>query len=89
MKFDKYHPASLLSILSKVFEMAMYSRLIHFLAIFQLYSINGDYCLTKSIDNGGHVIGVFLDFNKAFDTVDLGILLSKLYHCGIRGIAFK
>ena len=41
--------------------------------------------LINSIENGDHVIGVYLDFSKAFDTVDHNILLNKLNHYGIRG----
>ena len=37
-----------------------------------------------SIDSGNFVISVFLDFKKAFDTVDHKILLSKLDFYGIR-----
>ena len=45
--------------------------------------------ITAALDNGDIVLGVFLDFSKAFDTVDHQILLNKMYKYGIRGIAFK
>ena len=43
--------------------------------------------LIKSIENGDHVVGVYLDFSKAFDTVNHEILPTKLNHYGIRGQA--
>ena len=40
------------------------------------------------IDSGKVVLGVFLDFSKAFDTVDHKILFEILYKYGIRGLAY-
>ena len=42
-----------------------------------------------SIDSGNFVISVFLDFNKAFGTVDHKIVLSKLDFYGIRGVSHE
>ena len=42
-----------------------------------------------SIDSGNFVIFVFIDFKKAFDTVDHTILLSKLDFYGIRGVSHE
>ena len=41
--------------------------------------------VSKALDTGKYVVGVFLDLKKAFDTVDHGILLKKLYLYGTRG----
>ena len=41
----------------------------------------------RFLDDGNYVIGIFIDFTKAFDTVDHEILLSKLHRYGIRGHA--
>ena len=43
--------------------------------------------ITSALDNGNFTIAVLIDFRKAFDTVDHEILLHKLHHYGIRGIA--
>ena len=41
--------------------------------------------IRKSLDNDEPACCVFVDLQKAFDTVDHQILISKLDHYGIRG----
>jgi hypothetical protein len=43
--------------------------------------------VTQHLDNKQHVISIFLDIAKAFDSMDHIILLRKLDHYGIRGLA--
>ena len=43
--------------------------------------------MQSALDNNKFACGIFIDLEKAFDTVDHNILLSKLNYYGIRGIA--
>ena len=43
----------------------------------------------KALDNGYFACGIFVNLQKAFDTVDHSILLSKLCHYRIRELANK
>ena len=100
--FSNYRPVSVLPAFSKLFEKIMYNRLIQFinenklLYKYQFGFQKGKSTemaliilldkITEALDQGKYVIGVFLDFSKAFDTVDHSILLQKLERYGICGL---
>ncbi len=98
---DNYRPISLLSIFDKIFEKLLCRRLLKYLELnnyiykFQ-FGFRNKHSTTFALidcvdnlryllDNENYVLGLFVDFRKAFDTVDHEILLNKLEHYGIRG----
>ena len=101
MLLSNYRPISLLSNLNKFFEKIIYKRVSSFLEKFDIlydlqfgfqskYSTNHALIhmtekIRSAIDSGKVTGGVFIDLQKAFDTVNHDILLGKLAHYGFRG----
>ena len=102
---NNYRPVSVLPCFKKILEKLMYKRISNFIHKHDLLyeyqfgfrqhrSTNQALIvlldkITAALDNGDIVLGVFLDFSKAFDTVYHRILLNKMYKYGVRGIAAK
>ena len=98
---NNYRPISLLSNLSKIFEKLMHTRIYNFLNKFNcIYELQFGFRnkhstnhaliqitekIRKAVDDNNFACGVFVDLQKAFDTVNHQILLDKLKYYGIRG----
>ena len=103
LQCNNYRPISLLSNINKIYEKIMHTRFYNFLnlhnCIYELQFGFREYHSTnhallsltenirEALDNNSFACGIFIDLQKAFDTVDHSILLKKLHHYGIRGLA--
>ena len=104
-EMSNYRPISLLPIFSKILEKLMYSRILKFIKKHNIlykhqygfqkgmsteFAVNSLLSnIVESLQNKENGFCIFLDFAKAFDTVNHDILLKKLEYYGIRGIAQK
>ena len=104
-KNSNYRPISLLSIFSKIIEKLMHQRLYNFLELHEILfqmqfgfrkGHSTDHALISlseriknTLDSNRVGCGIFIDLQKAFDTVNHNILLQKLNHYGIRGTALN
>ena len=102
-KCENYRPISLLSNLSKLFERAMHTRVYEFFEVSKVFSdlqfgfrknhstnhalIDIVEKIKENLDKKTFSCGVFIDLEKAFDTVNHNILVKKLEFYGVRGLA--
>ena len=98
---SNYRPISLLSNINKILEKLMFKRVYEFLernkSIYKLQFgfrakhstnhtlVNITETIRAALDSKKIAGGVFVDLQKAFDTVNHEILLHKLNYYGIRG----
>ena len=102
---SNYRPISLLSSFSRLYQRLIYKRLYSFITHNKLIHplqfgfkkhnsidhslISMTEAIRNTLDNKKYACGIFIDLQKAFDTVNHGILIDKHEHYGVRGNALS
>lgn len=102
---QNYRPVSILPSISKLFERAMYNRLLNHLETNSLFDIEQHgfrknkstvtalvaftESIIDSVDKKDMVTGIFMDLTRAFDSISHSKLLHKLNSLGVHGIHLK
>ena len=102
---NNYRPISILPVMSKVLEKLIYCRLTNHLnqnniihenqfgfqkekSTYMPILLLQDF-ITEAFEKGEYALGLYLDIKKAFDTVNLDLLLKKLHKYGVRHTSFQ
>ena len=99
---SNYRPIAVTSFLNKIFEKLIHKRLLHFILQNNIFSpcqfgfrkgistqdavVNLSEYFYDTLNRKEVGIGVFIDYTKAFDTINHSILISKMYKYGIRDL---
>lgn len=102
---SNYRPISILCSVSKIFELNIKKQLCNFFTKYNLLTTSQhgytkgkgtetalselQNTIVNALDNRKHVLGLFVDFSRAFECVDHKLLLTKLFKYGVRGLPLQ
>lgn len=101
LRIDNYRPIALLSVISKIMEKAVYARITKFLETQNLFAhnqhgfreghstesatLNFVQYINEKMEKREHIVGLFFDLSRAFDSLNFRFVTEKLSALGIHG----